>query len=55
MNNSVYSFIYSCFVVWKTTLNKWKDCVVVDIQALNWIIMSDTYSVSSQADILTAV
>ena len=49
------SFTYPCFVVWKTTLTEWKDCVVVNIWVLNWITMSDTYSVFSQADILTAV
>ena len=48
-------FTYLCFVVWKTTLTEQKGCVVVDIWALNWITMSDTYSVSSQTDILTAV
>ena len=48
-------FIYPCFVVWKSTLTGCKRCVVVDIQALNWITMSDAYSVSSQADILAAV
>ena len=48
-------FTYPCFVVWKTTLNKQKSCVVVDIQVLKCIIMLNTYSVFSQIDILTAV
>ena len=48
-------FTYLCFVVWKSTLTGRKRRVVVDIQALNWITMSDAYSVPSQADILAAV
>ena len=40
-------FIYLCFVIWKITLTDWKGCVVVNIKALNWITMSDTYSVLS--------
>ena len=48
-------FTYLCFVVWKITLTDQKGCVVVDIWALNWITMFDTYSVSSQVNILTAV
>ena len=40
-------FIYLCFIVWKITLTDQKGCVVVNIWALNWITMSDTYSVSS--------
>ena len=46
---------YHCFLVWKTTLTEQKSCVVVNIQALNQITMSDTYSVSNQMNILTAV
>ena len=48
-------FTYLCFVVWKTPSTEQKDRVVVNIQALNQIMMSDTYSVLSQADILAAV
>ena len=48
-------FIYPCFVIWKITSNEQKGWVIVNIWALNWITISDTYSVLSQADILTAV
>jgi len=53
---SFISFTYLCFMVWKNLPNETqKDRIVVDIWALNKIIMSDIYSVSSQTDILTAV
>jgi len=53
---SFISFIYLCFMIWKNLLNgTWKGRVVVDIWALNKIIMLNTYSVPSQADILAAV
>ena len=43
-------------MVWKNLLDEiQKDRVVVDIWALNKIIMLNTYSVLSQTDILTAV
>ena len=40
-------FIYLCFVIWKSILTDHKKCIVVNIQVLNWIIMSDIYSVFS--------
>ena len=49
------SFTYSCFIIWKTMKDTWKECVVVDIRALNKIMMSDTYSVSLQTDILVTI
>ena len=53
---SFISFIYLCFVVWKNLSNEiQKDRIVVDIWALNKIIMLNIYSVPSQTDILTAV
>ena len=49
------SFTYLCFVVWKTTSTEQKGWLVVNIWALNWIMMPDTYSVLSQADIFAVV
>ena len=51
------SFTYPCFVVWKIMKESdiRKECVVMNIRALNKIIMSDVYSVSLQTDILAAV
>lgn len=49
-------FLFSCFVVWKNMLGgERKGRVVVDIRALNNIIMSDAYPVLSQADVLAEV
>ena len=48
-------FTYSCFIIWKTIKDTQKECVVMNIRALNKIMMSDTYSVSSQINILAAV
>ena len=53
--STVISFTYLCFVIWRDTQEGCKGRVVVNIQALNKIMMSDTYSVSSQAEILAAV
>ena len=54
--NTLTSFSLSCFVVWCTLSdNTHKDCIIVDIQTLNKISMSDAYSVSSQINILAAV
>lgn len=49
-------FIFSCFVVWWTMSDDFcKERVVVNIRALNKIIMSDAYFVSFQADILVTI
>ncbi len=53
---SFISFIYFCFMIWKNLLNETqKDRVVVDIWALNKIIMLNIYLVLSQTNILIAV
>lgn len=53
---SATSFTYSCFMIWKTLSdNTQKNCVVINIWALNKVTMFDTYFVFMQADILAAV
>ena len=42
-------------MIWKNTLNESKSRTIVDIRALNKIIISDAYLVSIQAKILTLI
>jgi hypothetical protein len=49
------SFSYSVFVVWKTINDKKKKRVIVDIRNLNFIILSDAYSLSLQKNIIAAI
>ena len=53
------SFGFSVFIVWKTiildSLSKWKSCVVVNIQELNWISQLNFYFLFLQTDITSAV
>ena len=50
------SFFFSCFIIWHTLLNNMqKDCVIIDIKALNKINISDVYSMSLQTNILVTV
>ena len=49
------SFFFSCFVVWREAPDQKKARIVVDIRDLNVVVQSNTYSVSLQIDILTAV
>ena len=54
-------FSFSVFVVWTTIFKrsdkilKKKDYIVIDIQRLNKIVITDNYSMSSQKDIISAV
>ena len=49
------SFSFLCFVIWKITLKERKKRVIIDIRALNKIIILNVYFVSSQANILAAI
>ncbi len=49
------SFSYPVFVVWKTVNGKRKDRVMIDIRGLNFIVLSDAYSLPLQSDIISAV
>ena len=54
-------FFFSVFVVWITIFErsdkilKKKDCVMINIQRLNKIVITDNYFMSSQKDIISAV
>jgi hypothetical protein len=48
-------FSYLLFVVWKTVNDKKKRRVVVNIKDLNFMILSDVYFFSLQADIISTV
>ena len=51
----VTSFNFSCFVVWRESVDQKKKRVVIDIRSLNSITMFDAYSISLQTDIIQAV
>ena len=51
----ITSFNYSCFVVWRDSLEKKKSRIVIDIRNLNAISQSNAYSLSLQNDIIQTV
>ena len=48
-------FFFSYFIIWKTTLKERKKRMIINIRALNKIIILNVYLVFSQADILIAI
>ena len=51
----VIFFSFPCFVIWKNTSDGSKGRAIVDIRALNKIIISDAYFVSVQTEILALI
>ena len=53
--NQSTSFSFSMFVIWRDTLNEFKSKVMIDIRNLNKVTIFDIYSMSLQADIISAI
>ena len=53
--NQSTSFNFSMFVIWRDTLNEFKNKVVIDIRDLNKITIFDIYLMSLQSDIINAI
>ena len=49
------SFSFSCFVVWRESVDQKKKKVVIDIRNLNSVTMPDAYFIFLQTDIIQAV
>ena len=53
--NQSTSFNFSMFVIWRDTLNEFKNKIVINIRNLNKIIVFDIYSMSLQSNIINAI
>ena len=53
--NQLTSFNFSMFVIWRDTLNEFKNRIMINIRDLNKITIFDIYSMSLQSNIINAI